>query len=436
MIIANEFPQTMARLFQRVWQPTLIRDITILASGAALAQLIPLLALPALSRMFDPGVFAIQALLQTGIAFLLPIATGFYEFAIPIPRARRQAYALAGLVVLLSTTMAVLISVALFFGHNAIAAMLDIPTLGNWIFAYPFIIYATCLLNLSNYWLLRQGEHRLQALNRIVMAASIAAIALGCGLAGMEYGLVVGFVSGTSIGGLFALFMAYQNGLRIAVPLRTEYLRGLVHKYREFPVYGAFPAAINNLASQMPLIVIASNYSLAQSGQYAVARTLLAGGVGLLAASTGQILLKHFSAIAQRRERLWPHFQRVLGFLVAVGVTMSVGVYLLGPLIFTLYLGSGWEESAAIVRVLSFNLVLWLVAPALALVVVALRKLKGIAVWQLSYGALACCLFFFAHKPFAEFIRYVALFEALAYGLYLAIVCATMWRHDNANATR
>lgn len=425
----------MRALVSRMLRSNFLRSLTVLTSGVVIAQMIPLLMLPIYARLFDASIFALQALLLLGFGFLVPIATGFYEWAVPIPRQKRQAHTLATFVVCLSLSVVLLVLGIITLFHDPLAKALNLTALGNWMLAYPLIIFCGAMCNLSNYWMLRQGKYALQSWNRIVLSASTAMVTLGCGLSGMEHGLLVGFVGGFSIGAAFALMQAWRQGLRLRFDLTQSYLAKFLRKYSEFPLYGSLPSSINNLAVQVPLIIITATYTLDATGHYAVARNLLSGGAAILSACIGQLVLKQIADLAQRNERVWPYYIRLVGVVFVLGLLLAAGVYVLGPWFFHLYLGDAWVDSAKLTRTLSFCLVFWLVGPALALAPIALRKLKSVALWQVIYGLLACSLFFVRDLPFDAFIRYVVMLEIFAYALYAFIVSVTMWRFDRTQRT-
>lgn len=422
----------IAGLARKAFASAFIRNATLLSSGVILAQSIPLLTLPFFSRMFDPGFFALHGLLLMGMAVLVPIATGFYEWAIPIPRQQAQARSLATFVILLAVMLSTLLLVALKLFRDPIVDVLQLEPLGPWIIAYPTLILFTALINVANYWLLRQGKLGLQTVNRVALTGSIALFTFAFGIMNVKSGLLLGFIIGTTVAGIWAIGQAWRSNLRIRWPLPKNYTRLMLGKYREFPLFGSIPTAINNFAIYVPVLLVTSHYALDTSGHYAVTRNLLAGGLGLIAAAIGQVVLKHVAERAQKRERIWPHYLRMMGLLLAAGFALSVGVYFVGPWFFQLYLGQGWENTAIIARMLSFNLMLWLVAPALAQTVIAMRKVKPVALWQVGYGIGACCLFFLDDRPFLEFLTLIVWFEIGAYALYLLIITYTVKHLEKA----
>jgi O-antigen/teichoic acid export membrane protein len=62
------------------------RNILALMTGTGLAQLIPIIVSPFLSRIYSPEQFGLFALFLATVSSLSVMATGRYELAIILPR--------------------------------------------------------------------------------------------------------------------------------------------------------------------------------------------------------------------------------------------------------------------------------------------------------------------------------------------------------------
>ena len=421
----------LKHLFGSIIRSNLLRQFAVLASGNIFAQLIPLLMMPFFTRMFDARVFGLQALLLIGINFMVPVSTGFYEYAIPTPRSERKARQLATIAFTLALGINLAVALLLLIFKPALARMLGIEEMGQWIYAYPLVSFSASTLNISNYWMLRKGKFHLQSLNKICQATSIAGIVLALGLLNVPAGLMFGFIAGLTFTGLFAFTQAYRQKLRFDFAWPLAYYWRVMRKYAEFPIFGSIPSSINNIAAQVPVIVITAHYSLGLTGHYSVVRNLINAAMSLIAASFGQVILRHFTQKIHANERLWPYYIRISAFVVVLGLTASAGTYFMGPWFFKLYLGASWQDSVDIVRMISLCMVFWLMGPALAHAVIAIKRLRAIALWQVLHGVMAFGLTWFSSLPFHDFIARVVMYEAFSYSLYFLIMTFTIWRYDH-----
>jgi hypothetical protein len=79
-------------------------------------------------------------------------------------------------------------------------------------------------------------------------------------LGGAIGGLLVGFVGGALVGAIWGMAQAWRDGLRIDWQFPPRYFGTTLVEYREFPLFGSIPSAINNLAAQVPLLVITATF--------------------------------------------------------------------------------------------------------------------------------------------------------------------------------
>ena len=83
-----------------------LRGVTALGSGAAAAQIMPVLAAPLLSRLYLPEEFGIYSLFFAIVAPIAVFATARYEVAVQLPARDRDALRL----IYLSLALAVMTS--------------------------------------------------------------------------------------------------------------------------------------------------------------------------------------------------------------------------------------------------------------------------------------------------------------------------------------
>ena len=72
-------------MWNRILNSEYIRNTLTLVSGNTLAQLIPLLAEPVLTRLFPPEDFGLLALFISISSLFAIVATGRYELAVMLP---------------------------------------------------------------------------------------------------------------------------------------------------------------------------------------------------------------------------------------------------------------------------------------------------------------------------------------------------------------
>lgn len=416
------------RLLRRAYHSALLRHVMVLTSGSVLAQCIPLLLMVVYARLYTPETFAILGLLQTCVPLMIPLATAYLEWAIPSPRRDSQARLLASMAMGMAGTASVAVLAFTLVCGPEILTAINAQPMGMWVQAYgPMVLFAS-LLSITNYWLVRKAQHGAQSRARIGLAVASAIPSVGLGYLGDQHGLLTGYVFGMGAGALYALLLARKHGLGWQ-PLNRTRVNATLKRYKNYPLFGSFPTFMVGLAGQIPLILVTRYYSLADAGHYAVARNILFSGVALIGLCIGQVVLKHIADLKTQRLPIWPEVKRITAWLALAAAALSLGIYLVGPAFFTLYLGAEWKDAADITRILAWASFFWLIAPPLSFAVIAQQKIRWVALWQVGYGLAAPVLLLFTTGPFMEFVVAYSRFEMLAYAAYTALCLSVLYRY-------
>lgn len=412
------------------------RGVSVLMGGTIMAQLIPLLVLPVLSRLYTPESFAVVALVMMVASIAGPVSTGYYEQAITNPRSVRRARALAFIAMTCTVLSTLVIIFALCVAHARIARALTLDDGGLWLYALPLALCAGSIANITNYWLLRAGKHGLQSSVKLLYACCNAALAITLGTFLSGQGLLISFMGAVTLSTLWGLFSAYRHGMR---PTRLPFRRyglPLMRHYREFPLFGSLPATLNNIALQWPLLLITAHYTLTVAGHFSIIRNLLTGGLMLVALCIGQVLMKHLNARIHAGLPLWPFFSKVMAVVALLGVAGGVMLYTVGPWFLRFYLGEGWEESGTVLRTLAISSPLVLLGVSLAPALLALRRIRVMGLWQVFYMLASLGLLLFVTLPFSQFLGVLVATECMVYLVYIAAICHCVRQHDQGRTKR
>ena len=176
------------------------RNFLHLASANALAQLIGVLALPLLTRLFSPQDFGILAVYTATQSVLLAVVTGRFEWAVPSARHPSEAARLIGLGLVATGLTTAIVGGAIAWDGAAIAARLGLSeTHRNLLWLLPLGVLAGGIQLLLESWHVFQAvmtpvsrAKLLQSVGTIL--TSVIAGALSAGALGLVAGYVLGFV--------------------------------------------------------------------------------------------------------------------------------------------------------------------------------------------------------------------------------------------------
>lgn len=424
----------MKRIVAGVRGSPFLRHASVLVVGSLLTQMVTLAAIPFYTRHFSAEMFGIQALFIMGTAVAAPLLTGNYEWALPTLRSDREALVLIHVVIAAALVLTLLLTLLILWWHDPLVHALRLEAIGDYIYCFPLLPLCTAVNSIVNFWLLRCHLPYQQALSRASYPLLTACSVVVLGLFQYPQGLLLGLFLGL-MGSVFcSMLLGAQHRLRPVRHIPWHEMKTMLARWWEFPVFSGLPVALNSLATHIPLLVLSMRYSLVDAGHYALARSILYNGIAALTLNVGQAILKHMADRLAQGKPIWGYYCRIMLGLSVVGLLGASLVFCFGPSFFVLYFGAGWEDSAAITRALGVTTFFWFVGPCVSFALVALHKLRVIAMCQFIYGVAALGLFALPLWPFMHFVNAIVAFEVVVYSLAILVATLTVWRHGRAIA--
>ena len=407
--------------------PVSIKQGLTLLSGSTLAQLIPALASPVITRLYRPADVGAFAVVVAVFGVLTPVACLRYDLAIMLPKKEDEAAHLTALCLAVGAGAAVALSLALLviwgLGSGSEARAI-VPLLAIML---PLGILLLSMQQVAQNWSLRVHNYRVQSRAAITQAVVTVGgqIILGAAFGSSAYTLVI-----VTLTGYVTLVLVYLPIIRahVAPRLRRYYSRQgtiqVARSYLRFPVYTGPYAFLGQASARSIIVVLAALTSATVVGQYAVAQRVIFLPIVTLMAAASQIF---YSRAAHRLDDpRMPHMVRtvlVAGPLI-LGPFFLLVVLFAGP-IFTTVFGAEWGQAgrfAAILAVASLvkTLTVWLDR------IFDIRSRQGLSLMlEAAYAVVGCGATYVAlrvsHSPDVAIAVYA--FVTVAYCL-IWMLCA------------
>jgi O-antigen/teichoic acid export membrane protein len=326
----------------------MLRNLTHLASGTIVAQIVLALSMPLLTRLFAPDAFAIASLFSAAYAFLIPIVTLKYDQAIVLPKAHTSAQALGHMVMRIAAVNSIAVGVGvvawMYFFHEWRKASFLLLPLALWLGA---------AYTLMQQWSSRASNYTHYARSQVVGAVLNVAICAGFAWlwSAEPIFLVLGFTAGTGMS------LAYTIRGFKGWPYRgsTAQARGIA---RQVKVYGHFPllvlptALVTIIGANGIPFVLASQYSLTEVGFFAMAQRVLLIPGAVVGGALAEAVRAEFAARQRTRERVTPTFKRALTWILGLAGAFFGTIYLVAPVAFGWVFGLQYAESGGIAQAL------------------------------------------------------------------------------------
>ena len=363
------------------------RHVATLASGTAIGQVLVVLALPVLTRLYTPADYGALAVYSAIVTVLLVLASFRFEMAIPLPENDRTAGSLLALSLMVLAGVVIAVAAVVAVAGDVVVSRTNVPTLRPYLWLLPVGVAGGGAFQALSYWAIRRRAFGRIARARVSQGIGQVAAQVGFGLFGFGApGLLVGDVIGRMAGGGGVTFQAMRD--RAFGEVTRASLGEAAARYRRFPLL-MMPSGLLNVGSlQLPSILFAAGFGASAAGLYALSYKILVLPTMLVAQAVGQVFLSRAAALAPEPARLRALAERTALALFAGGLPAFCALAIAGPGLFSAVMGPQWERAGSYAQILAPWFALWLVSNPLS-GLLSVREWQGSA---LAFTALEFAL--------------------------------------------
>ena len=349
------------------------RAVLTLLAGGLLAQALPLLLGPWLTRLFSPAEFGVYHLFAAVAANAAVVACARYEFALPLAADETEATALRTLcrrLLLATTALAAL-------GGTGWALVIG----QAWPLWLPAAVGTLGGVSLATLQATRAQRFRRLAVARVLQHGGGAVAQLVAGLlqAGVN-GLVVAPIAAA----LAALAALGWPGPANAA--RAQWLAA-ARAHRSFPLLNTPHAFLGALQDTLAVALVAGSLGPAAAGAWGLALRYLKAPATLVGGAVSQALYPRLAPAGGQVAGCTVDGRRVVRrtmlLLAALAAPLVALLWFAGPVLFALAFGNAWAEAGILARALALYIGLHFVASPLGVVTMA---------WQAQGWALKLAL--------------------------------------------
>lgn len=426
--------QRLSQLFDQAKRSHFVKNVAIMMGGTLIAQAIPVLISPLLTRIYTPAELGMFAVYFSLTMFLAVVATGRYDLAIMLPANRDKGVALTLLSMGLSVFTALLFLILVFFAGDWMARGMGTPAMLPWLWLVgPATILMASYVSLT-YWLNRHGRYGIMSRNRVMQSGLLAAGQLGMGVsiagpAGLMLGHFVAQLVTT-----VTIFRDFWRSVRLR-PLAAwrRDIAAVARRYAHHPKFLLAAHVADKAAIESPTIAIAALYGPREAGFFMMAQRIITLPTSLVANAVGDVYRQNATETYRRQREFRTLFTRTLLSLAALVVVPLAIVVVIAPEAFAFVFGETWRISGIYAQSLAIAAALQFVLSPLdkgALIVGAVRY---ISIWEyfrvsLMAAVIAACAWW--NLPVTHFVIGVAFANAVVY-LVDGIV---QWRISGGNS--
>ncbi|MFS0788249.1 oligosaccharide flippase family protein [Shouchella sp. 1P09AA] len=346
----------MSKLIQKIMRNGFLKKVTMVASGTAIAQLIAILSTPIVARLYGPEIMGVFGAFVAMANMLTKVSGLTYPVSIVLPKRDNHAKLLIQGSLCISIIIAFILLLLIIFFNEQISNLFNLQEIQSYLFLIPLIVVFSVMLQVSEQWLIRVQKFKLTAKATILKSLVVNSSKVGIGL---FHPVAIVLILLNVLNDVIHT-LVIMNGLKPNIKknlklnrLKFIKIKVLLLKYKDFPLYRAPQELINGISTNLPVLLLTSFLGPVYAGYYTITRTVMKVPTELLSKSIGDVFYPHIVITAKNKKSIFkPLFRLTLGLSV-LGIGIFGVVFVFGPSIFKLILGSEWLEAGYYARWLS-----------------------------------------------------------------------------------
>ncbi len=331
-----------------------IENVLKLVSGSVTAQILGILLVPLITRIYSPDDVGIFQIFLSISGILVIFSTYSYHFAIMLPKSEEDSANVAFLCALLVTFTSLLTALIVIFLPKDVEHILNAPGISKYLIYIPAITFFNGIFFVQNYWLSRKIRFGIIAGSRIVNTISTKAFQLAIPIWNVSpLGLIAGYVVGYGFADLFML-KDVKEDLKIFRKVSLKKMKEMAIQYKNFPLFSSWSTLANSISPQVPTFLLSFYYGTSVVGYFSLANQVVNMPMGLLGTAIQQVFFQKISEVKNGNEP--GDMKEIVGEvykkLILVGVFPMILLLILGEEIFTFAFGKNWYVSGVYIKIL------------------------------------------------------------------------------------
>jgi O-antigen/teichoic acid export membrane protein len=337
----------------------LLKGIVIIGSGTAAAQVLGIIFIPIITRIYPPEIYGTLAVFSSLLSILIVGGSFRYELTLPLPEKDDDAEYLLILSFFIVFSLTILLFIVLAVSGDFLAGILHFEFLRPyyWLFCLGFL--GISIYQILTYWTLRSKNYVTITQTRIAQSfsSSVSKIILGI-LAFGSFGLICGDIIGRMVGIGTLGRTILPKIWRTIHDFNIKKMKTLAYEYRKFPTYSMPSGFINEISLQVPVLFLSDYFGFQVVGLYSLTYSMLVLPVSFVASSMSQVYVGESSELFRHKSaEILTLYKKTTKKLFLFGAPLIFTGAIISPVVFPLIFGSAWKDAGMFSLPLSFMVI-------------------------------------------------------------------------------
>ena len=349
-----------------------LQNVMKISGGTILGQLISIVSLPIITRMYGAEVMGIWATILAVSLILQAVSDWGMNSSLMIEEEETdviKAYTVITSITLVTCALAVIIVFPYFakiknysFNQSLLCSFLT--------FMYAFTVKQ---VNTAYTLLNRNKQYNVLMKNPIINYLSVAVIAIGLGSLGFkEYGYYIALI----LGQLFTLIHMRRKLPRVFLNWKLKDYKWLFEKYTDFLKFQMPNNLMLQMRDQLPNLLIGSLFGDVMLGYYSVSMRILNLPVNFVGQAIGKIFYQTASEKARNHESIGAFVERNFTRAINIAIIPILALYSVGDVGAVFFFGNEYIMAGSMLRIVVFKTFFSFTSTCMQGLEIVLRKQK------------------------------------------------------------
>lgn len=327
-------------MLTRILKEDFFRSVGLLVSGTAIGQVISLIALPILTRLYTPEEFSQLSLFLAFVGIISTVSCLRFEVAIPLSKSCEEKNNLSILAILSLLCFCLLLMLFSFLASSYID---DSRINIDFVLLAIVAIFSLGLFNVLDFLVVRDKNFKLSSKTKIMQSVAQNGSQCFFGIVNFSNGLLSGYVCYVMFG-----VLCYRRYVWAIVKMFSTVnftsLMKTATNYSNYPKFSTFQALFNISAIQVPIMIIAIYGISPDAGYLMLAMRVMQAPLSLVATSVSQVYMAHAEE-QNKNNNLYSYTVDVIKKLIKFGMLPLVLLGFSAPYVFPIAFGPDWKQA-------------------------------------------------------------------------------------------
>lgn len=327
------------------------KNVIVMVVGRVIAQSIPILITPLLSRIYSPQEFGVFAVYASIVSLVAMVSNARYSLAIILPKEKEKAQNLVFISSFFTILTTILFSIVILIFREEFFNILNIEIVNNYVLLLALNILFVGLYEATYFYALREKKFKLLSSNIIIQALILIFIRLLAGYLGFtSIGLILSYVVGYFVAYILLL---KKLDLEIKLKMFTLNFKDLILKYSNFPKFSLFSDILGNLSNSFPNILMNKMFGNSQVGYLSLSDKVLGTPIWFITSSVGDVFKQQASELYRNGKSCELLFIKTTKTLFYTGIVPFLLIFFFVPPLVPFVFGEIWAPSGEYIRIFS-----------------------------------------------------------------------------------